>query len=101
MDIVNTIFDEIKFSEFLIEISKRINIIDIIRIKSFIGICNQLNDTTFEKCTTSDFITQAFNIDGECITQYKELCILFRTKCKEKNIISKVNGHEISYSINN
>ena len=93
--VVASIFDEIKLPEFIKELNDNSAVIKMVK---FIGICGQLNNQTFEQCTTVDFLTEHFNIAGEDITRYREFCLIFREKCKEKGIKAEANGLGVKYS---
>jgi hypothetical protein len=98
--VVASIFDEIKLPEFIKEIHERGSKNVIIKMVKFIGICGQLNDQTFEQCTTVKFLTDQFNIAGEDITRYRDFCYLFRNKCKDKGIYAEADGLNVKYSFN-
>ena len=98
--VVASIFNEIKFPEFIKEIQENGNKNAIIKMVKFIGISGQLNDQTFEQCTTIKFLTDQFNIAGEDITRYRDFCFTFREKYKERNIYAEADGVNVKYSFN-
>jgi outer membrane protease len=98
--VVASIFDEIKFPEFMKEIHDNGNKHIIIKMVKFIGISGQLNNQTFEQCTTVKFLTEQFNIAGEDITRYRDFCYTFREKCKERGIYAEADGYNVKYSFN-
>jgi hypothetical protein len=94
-NIVSKIFDDIKFYDFINNINDN-NTVNLIR---FISISGELNNDTYEMCTTENFIKENHKLEGEDITQYIMLCNMFREKIKEHNIMATPKGIHVIFSI--
>ena len=96
--IVSKIFDDIGFTNFInnINIDNSHSIVNLIR---FISISGELNNNTYEMCTSEDFIKNNHMIEGEDITQYIMFCNMFREKIKEHNIMATANGNNVQFYI--
>ena len=97
-NIVAQILDDIKFTDFINNNKNNLSKNTVIKLLRMISIAGELNNDTFNNAITDNFLHEQFQyLTNDMLATYKQLCIDFRNKYSQYDIITIPNSNGVEY----
>jgi hypothetical protein len=60
------------------------------KLFSLLTLCGEISDTVFSDTTSSNMLFNEFELEGEDITTFQQICISYREEYKHQNIVTSL-----------